>query len=151
MRGGVIAVVWLLPAMLAADVVDAAFASNMPRPMTCLRALVALAGGQVPDDSDFATTECPFEHIPVSFHFDTTHRINRAIRNIRAGDVVHRYAGYGDNVIHVGQKLLLVSSAGTVRIERGVIALQPARRGQRLFVSTEEGQVLSVTYQGEEP
>jgi flagella basal body P-ring formation protein FlgA len=50
-----------------------------------------------------------------------------------------------------GDRLFLIVRIGDVRIERDVEAVQPARPGQRLFVRTREGQLISVRLEDLEP
>jgi len=50
-----------------------------------------------------------------------------------------------------GDHLRLATTAGPVRVERDVEALQAARNGQRLFVRAADGKTLSVVYQAPTP
>ena len=54
-------------------------------------------------------------------------------------------------MVHPGEMLSLIVATGAVRIERRVEAMQPARPGQRLFVKSADGQVLSVRYEEVRP
>jgi hypothetical protein len=49
--------------------------------------------------------------------------------------------------VRVGDVLNLSVSVGSIRIQRQVTAMQPARPGQRLFVRSAEGRLWSVRYE----
>jgi hypothetical protein len=53
--------------------------------------------------------------------------------------------------VHPGDALDLTVDVGPVRVERQVTALQPARDGDRLFVSDADGRPLSVRYRRPTP
>ncbi|HEY0302459.1 MAG TPA: hypothetical protein VGC36_14035 [Rhizomicrobium sp.] len=117
----------------------------------CLRALAPLAQGGVPRAAGFAPAACPDEHVAAAFRRDAVRAFTVAARPIALGEIVPAYPDFGADMVVPGQRLHLVVRAGAVRIERQVEALQPARRGQRLFVRCSDGEILSVRYGGGAP
>lgn len=138
----------VLPAIGADDVRGV---NKSPQGALCLQALATVKAGSVLDDANFAAVKCPEGRIPVFFHFNLTRGENHAVRDISAGCVVRRYVGFGERTVRAGQKLVLISSAGTVRVERSVTAIQMAREGQHLFVVAPDGHTISVVYRGDKP
>lgn len=125
---------------------EASHAADLP---VCLTVLAPVQAGAVPDKAVFAATDCA-SRVPVrAFRYDRSIRQSRVVRDLQVGDIVRRYPEFEADAVHPGQILTLVTTAGLVRVERQVEALQKAGRGQRLFVRAADGQVLSVQYEGE--
>jgi hypothetical protein len=117
----------------------------------CLQARGLLAAGAIPLSEQFAPVECPAAPARDAFHYDRASGITTLARPLGAGDIVPSYPEYGVAMVHPGEMLKLVVAVGPVRIERNVEAMQPARPGQRLFVKSADGQVLSVRYEEVRP
>lgn len=120
-------------------------AADQPR---CLSARVPLAAGAVAVPEDFAPADCAIGSHVQPFHYDRASGVTRTARMIAAGEIVPRYPDFGVAMVYPGQVLKLVVTIGAVRIERDMVALQPARSGQRLFVRSANGDVLSIRYEG---
>jgi flagella basal body P-ring formation protein FlgA len=69
-------------------------------------------------------------------------------RNLKRGDVVRVYPEFGLDTVRPGQVLVMVVTYGAARIEQHVEAMQPARRGERLFVRRSDGVVFATVYAG---
>lgn len=117
----------------------------------CLEARGPLAAGAVPRAANFEAVVCPQEKIARAFAYDHVHGCTHAIRAIAAGDIVPAYPEFVRGGIEPGQTLQLVISNGPVRIAREVQAMQAAKSGQKLFVKTDDGQILSVRYESRAP
>lgn len=112
----------------------------------CLKALAALAPGAVPDSSSFEPVACPDGTIAPAFRYDRARGFPRLARAVAEAEIVPVYPHFGADMVRPGQTLQLVIASGAVRIERQVEAMQAARPGQRLFVRSSDGQILSVRY-----
>ncbi|MEI9930257.1 MAG: hypothetical protein WDM89_06830 [Rhizomicrobium sp.] len=81
------------------------------------------------------------------YRYDIAHGATQVTQGLQVGAVVGTFPEFGISMIRTGDVLELVGKAGAVTIERDVKALQPARHGQRLFVRSSDGEVLSVRYE----
>jgi hypothetical protein len=115
-------------------------------PPRCLKVLKPLAADSVPASVDFAPTDCTSDKVGEAFRYDPIGKATRLARPVAAGDVVSVYPEFGVDMVMPGERLRLVVASGQARIEREVEALQSARPGQRLFVRTADGEILSVRY-----
>ncbi|MFA6114590.1 MAG: hypothetical protein WC729_11375 [Sphingomonas sp.] len=82
------------------------------------------------------------DQVPVRLAFDRSTALAVAVDDLDAGAYLGRAAIRAATGIRKGAALRLVSTAGPVRIERSVTAMQPSRGG-RVFVRDEDGQVYS--------
>jgi hypothetical protein len=112
----------------------------------CLKALVPLAADAIPASGNFAPADCLRGNAGSPFHYDRASGVTRLARSVAPGEIVPRYPDYGIAMVQPGQKLTLVVALGAVRIEREVVAMQPARLGQRLFVRSADGEIMSARY-----
>ena len=122
--------------------------SSQGLPEHCLKALSALAAGSVPIVANFAAVECPNKAPMPTFHYDKAAGASRLSRSVAQDEVVPLFPEFGQKLVQPGQMLRIVVFSGAVRVEREVETLQTARPGQRLFVRSSDGQVLSVRYEG---
>ena len=113
----------------------------------CLRALSPLLADSVPRAADFAPAQCPHLRPEAAFRYDRMQGSSRLSRPIAQDEIVPFFPEFSLNLAQPGQKLRLVIRSGAVRIERQVEVLQTARPGQKLFVRSSDGQVLSVRYE----
>ena len=121
---------------------------NRARP--CIRALGPVEAGAAPLSASFERSDCVGRPEP-AFRYDPAARAVRARRAIAPGEVVAAYADFGLDSIAPGQPLLLAVMAGGIRVERQVRAVQSVRAGQRLFVRSDDGELMSARYEGAEP
>jgi hypothetical protein len=119
--------------------------------LRCLEVRAPLAAGAIPLSQQFAPADCPAASVQVAFHYDRATGATTLARPLAAGEIVPVYPEYGAAMVHPGEMLKLVVATGAVRIERQVEAMQPARPGQRLFVKSADGQILSVRYEEVRP
>ena len=117
----------------------------------CLKALAPLLQGAAPLSANFTATDCAGPTVAAAFRHDAARGVTLAARNISADEIVPAYPEYGADIVMPGQVLHLVVRSGAARIERQVEALQPARPGQRLFVRSQDGEIISVRYRRSGP
>ena len=122
-----------------------------PATAACLRVLSPLAEDAIPAAYRFAPAVCDKSVIARAFRYDRAEHATRVARSLAVGDIVRRYPEYGAREIVPGESLTLVAVSGVARVERHVEALQEARAGQRVFVKSRDGQVLSVRYEASVP
>ena len=115
--------------------------------MSCLLTLSPVAGDSVPPAESFARTPCPHDAVATPWRYDGGRKVTVASRALTAGEILRPYPEFGVAMLRPGDKVRLVSTAGAVRVERDVEALQPARPGERLFVRSGDGEVMSVRYE----
>jgi hypothetical protein len=130
---------------ISAGVLAGSFAN--PVPAQCLRALSPLSESSIPLSSAFDLVVCPAGKAARPFHYDTAQRVTRLTRPISVGDIVAMFPEFGTKMVRPGDVLELLGASGAVRIERDVEALQGASPGQRLFVKSGDGEILSVRYE----
>lgn len=114
---------------------------------SCLRAKVALVKDSVPDSANFEPAPCDAKNIARVWRHDRSSDSTRVAQDISAGEIVPSFPEFGGEVVRPGQMLQLVVTVGNVRVAREVEAMQTARPGQRLFVKSRDGQILSVSYE----
>lgn len=125
-------------------------ALGAPR-VACLRALAPLSPDSIADSSRFERARCPAGKIASAFRYDRAHGDTRLARAVCAGQIVPVFPEFGTDTVRPGQMIDLVVALGPVRIERQVEALQAARPGQRLFVRSRDGQILSARFEAAAP
>lgn len=138
---------WLpatFPSTIALEASRPNESSGQARFRGCVQAVKTVMAGTFPAASAFVDAPCPPRSVSAAFVYDAERRSAKVRRSIAEGEVVRRSAAMKDNSIQPGETMLLVSEAGPVRIERRVEALQAARKRQKLFVRTQDGDVLSV-------
>jgi hypothetical protein len=112
----------------------------------CVRALSALAVDSVPLSENFAVVDCPPIKPAAAFRHDSMQGSSRLSRPVAQNEIVPLFPEFGLKLVQPGQMLRLTILSGAARIERQVEVLQVARPGQKLFVRSSDGQVLSVRY-----
>lgn len=117
----------------------------------CLRVLLPQSAGAIPDSGAFEPASCAAAHSEETFHYDSTDRVTRLSRTVAAGEIVNSFPEFQIGIVRPGDKLTLISRVGSVDIERKVQALQPARPGERLFVKSSDGTVLSARFEAAAP
>jgi hypothetical protein len=113
----------------------------------CLRVVAPLSQDSIPRSDAFERAGCEGAQPSRAFRYDRSRGVSQLTRSLAAGDVVAPFPEYGEDVALPGQMLNLVVAIGNVRVERQVEALQEARPGERLFVRSRDGQILSVRYE----
>src|SRR5436190_6909985 len=110
----------------------------------CARVVHGLEPGAYPGPQDLETAPCPTERPPAAFAYDPVSGLVRARRHLAAGDVVARPPAFALAAIRPGDRLRLVARGGSMRIEREVEAITPARTGQSLLVKGGPGEVSQI-------
>jgi hypothetical protein len=108
----------------------------------CLELINPVAAGAIIDAEDVVAIECRDGEGAVGIAYDRIAAAPRAAADLAAGHYLGRVVLGPAGGADAGAALTLASTIGPVRIERRVVALQPARQGGRLFVRTEDGEVL---------
>ncbi len=144
-------------ALLGVLVLATTVASQMPAlsgdvpPSRCLESLVSIEAGVVPSSRQFAHAACGQGQPRPAFQHAPDGSCSRTTRAIAQSEIVSRFPEYGIDLVCPGEKLTVVIASGPVRIMREVTAKQAAWPGQRLFVETSDGQVLSARYEALDP
>jgi hypothetical protein len=115
--------------------------------MQCLKALAPMDADSAPDSGKFEPVDCDGK-TKAAFRYDQAGGFTRAFRAIAAGEIIPSYPEFSADMVRPGQRLQLVVVSGVARVERQVVAMQSARPGQRLFVKSSDGQILSVRFEG---
>jgi len=111
-----------------------------------MRAEHALAGGAVPTAGDFTAVACGDAKAVAAVRYDAAMQAARLSRALRPGDVIAAVPPSLMAGIVPGDKLYIQVHVGPVVVQREVEALQPASPGQKLFVRSADGEVMSVRY-----
>jgi hypothetical protein len=133
--------------LLASTVVELSGTGASSGAHHCLRTLAPISRDSVPESEEFAPADCAGEAPQHVFRYDRSQGATRAARDVASGEIVAPFPEFGEDFVLPGQPLNLVVAVGDVRVERKVVALQEARSGERLFVRSPDGQVLSVRYE----
>lgn len=112
--------------------------------LSCLQALAPVPAGGVAVRADFVAVPCP-DTPPRVLRYDPGSRAARAVRDIASGETLADVPAAMLADVRPGEALFLVARVGRATVEREVSAVQAGRRGQRVFVRTGDGRVISVT------
>jgi len=113
------------------------------RDMSCRTLNQPVASGDVLRPGMLVPSDCAATPA-TRLDFDPAAGIVRATRALAAGTSVGRLALPEPAAVRAGDRLLLTSMSGPVRIERPVTAFQSARAGGRVFVRAGEGSAFAV-------
>jgi len=131
-------------AVAASVTATAGVAKSLP---SCLSVLLPQPSGTIVDLTAFRPANCPNEKIQSAFRYDQAQHVSRARRVLAVGEIVPSFPEFGSALVRPGDKLRLVVSAGPIRIERDVEAIQTARSGEQLFVRGADGVVFAARFQ----
>ena len=138
-----------LPLLLGGPVrFVAAHAATMGRTgRACFALRHNLAAGDYVTEQTVTAAPCQAT-IPASLplRFDPTAGAARADAPLAAGTYLGPLALREGRIVEQGRSLTLAITAGPVRIERRVAAMQSARSGHALFVRTAEGAILAAPF-----
>jgi hypothetical protein len=127
----------LISVTLADDAPTAA-----PQAASCLELLHPLAFGAVAAQSDFQPAPCVQLSDGAPLRYDRATRVMRATRDLGKGERLAAPRGALAEV-RPGQKLIVTARVGPVTVERDVVAVQPARSGDAVFVKANDGEIFS--------
>jgi hypothetical protein len=105
----------------------------------CKELAAPVARGALLAAADARSVPCDGNAPQHAVQYDRRHGVVRAAADLPAGAYLGRVALPAEAGIERGAALTLVSTVGPVRIEREVVAVQPARPGGKIFVRDEEG------------
>ncbi|MEO1045910.1 MAG: hypothetical protein AAFX04_10755 [Pseudomonadota bacterium] len=126
-------------------------ASAPTGPAVCAETTTSLATGAIITQADTRPVPC---RLPVNrqlLRYDRHASVLRAGDDIAAGQYLGAVRLAPAQARDSGTDLLFIVNRGPARVIRRVSALQPAIPGQRLFVETADGRVLSTIYHPGEP
>lgn len=109
----------------------------------CLVLVNPVAAGALLSAADAAPAPCPRIPPAAALGYQRQNRAVRAETDLAAGTPLGRIRLPASPGVAAGERLMLTSTAGPVRIRREVTALQPGRGGGRLFVRTDDGEILA--------
>jgi flagella basal body P-ring formation protein FlgA len=115
-------------------------------PLNCMVAASNLRAGQEVWAQDIVLGRCDDEQTH-TLAYDRTREAMIALVDVPAGSPVGEVPLSQRPAIVEGQPLRLVARVGPVLIERPVVALTRSRQGAPVLVRTEDGQVLSVSFE----
>jgi hypothetical protein len=110
--------------------------------LLCLQAIAAIPAGAVPARADFVEAPCPAE-AAAALRYEPRLRAMRATRDIAGGETIAAAPASLLPDVRPGDTLFLIAHVGTATVEREVVAAQPGRRGQAIFVRTADGRLVS--------
>lgn len=108
----------------------------------CFALAHPVAVGATIGAADLMEADCRAGESATAIVYDRAAGAPRARHDLAAGQYLGSVAVAPAAGVDRGERLTLASTAGPVRIERTVVALQPARPGARIFVRTGDGEVL---------
>ncbi|HEX9933319.1 MAG TPA: hypothetical protein VGB08_10805 [Allosphingosinicella sp.] len=103
------------------------------------------AGGAIAGE-DLVEVPCEAGAAAAAVRFDRSTGNVRAAGDLDAGAYLGRLVVADGAAVEAGAALTLVSTVGPVTVARPVVAMQTGRRGARLFVRDEDGQVFAVRF-----
>ena len=127
----------------------AAFAAAALGAPECYAAAHDIPAGTPLTAGDLVVVSCKPGTQRAALRYDSAARSPIAVLALPAGTYLGRLMPLPDRQVAAGEPLTLRSTAGPVTIERRVVAMQPGRPGEKLFVRDADGQVFSVRYSGE--
>lgn len=107
----------------------------------CFAAAAGLAGGTALSRGDVLAVPCRTER-PAPLRYESAGLVLTAAP-VPAGGYLGRLAGLPERVVGKGASLTLRSKSGPVIIERDVVAMQPGRPGNGVFVRGTNGEVFA--------
>jgi hypothetical protein len=108
---------------------------------------VGLAAGETVTAEDIAPAACADRIVPRAFTYDGRSAALAASRDIAAGEIVLAPPSSLLAWARPSQAIRIAAKVGAVRVERQVVALQPGKPGEGLFVRDDDGRVFAVRTQ----
>ncbi|MGQ7829970.1 hypothetical protein [Altererythrobacter sp. Z27] len=109
----------------------------------CYAALIDLPAGEPITISNAAAVECPSGKVAAALGYDAASSSTFAREFIPAGANLGALRLNQGEVVPEGKAITLRYAAGPVIVERKVTMLQPGVRGGRVFVKTDDGEVIT--------
>lgn len=117
-----------------------------PKPSrTCYETKVPLSADSFVARADLEAVACDPDRTHVRLAFDRVAKAPYAPVNLPARSYIGRVWAPLTKPIAVGTAMTLRTTSGPVTIEQAATALQPGRRGQKIFVRTADNKVFSET------
>lgn len=110
----------------------------------CFAAAGPIADGDALTGADIAPTACAANNTSSPIRFDRVYGVATADGAIAAGAYLGHLSVPEHRRPNDGDALTVVTTSGPARIERQVVAAQPASRGHFLFVRDADGHVFAV-------
>lgn len=109
----------------------------------CFVLAAPVAAGATLEAADAAPAPCRSDRTRRALRFEPESGTVVAVADLPAGTYVGRISLASAPHVAAGDQLTLVAVAGPVRIQRRVVAMQPGSPGRRLFVRTQDGEILA--------
>src|SRR5947209_18794642 len=130
--------------LLLAAYFAAVSGAAVPAGYPCARVVGPLVAGTVITSADVALAACAAKPARLAFRYDASLRAVRAARDLAPGELVPGLPAATLPTVRPGQVIVLAVRVGAVVLSRTVVALQPARPGQKLFVRAADGRTFPV-------
>lgn len=114
----------------------------------CFAARADIAAGSFIDQSEVAPVPCERTRPHAGLGYDASARAPLARGAIPAGAYLGPVRAVASDPVAAGETLVLRSAIGPVMVERTVTSMEAARRGGRIFVRTEDGELVSARLDG---
>jgi hypothetical protein len=112
--------------------------------LPCFKAETALAAGVPVSARNFRADRCNAPLPASAFRYDRARQAVLTTRALLPGEPVRRFTDAQDASVNPGDQMILTVGIGPVRVQRQVEALQHARAGQKLFVKTQDGEIMAI-------
>lgn len=109
----------------------------------CMVVLSPIAAGVAPRAEDLQSAPCGEVRPARAFSFDRTARVARALRALHPGETVAAIAPSSLTAVRPGDAYVVTARSGPVVVQRQVVAVQPAKPGQSMFVKGADGEVFA--------
>ena len=109
----------------------------------CMVVLNPIAAGVAPRAEDLQSVPCGEIRPARAFGFDRTARVARALRALHPGETVAAIAPSSLTAVRPGDAYVVTARSGPVVVQRQVVAVQPAKPGQSMFVKGADGEVFA--------
>jgi hypothetical protein len=117
----------------------------------CVRLARRVEAGEYFGPSAYSAEPCGPARRATSYRYDARTGAVRAARVLEPGELISAPPRSLSADVEPGQTLYLETRVGPVTLQRKVVALQPSRSGQALFVKAEDGSVFSAPAPGAAP
>lgn len=109
----------------------------------CMRVVKPIAPGAAPIAGELEQANCGPAAIKRAFGYDPINHVARAVRSLSVGEVVAAPPASSIAAVRAGDSYTLTARSGPVAVQRRVVAVQPARAGEEMFVAGDDGQVFA--------
>ncbi len=113
------------------------------RNAACLEAKTDIGANAAITTINVQQTECNGRELAPQLGYDSERGVPIARSRIDAGSFLGNIRVASEDVITKGEALKLRTGAGAVSVERSVVSLQTSQKGRKIFVRTNDGEVIA--------